>query len=88
MPSTISSSALVWSRAMRVRSAAMCPPVICPVSCAMTPMTSLGVLACRSVPVFMNTLRPSITKALKLSCLTMRIVMCEPRPAALKIGRE
>ncbi len=66
----------------------MCPPVMCPASWAITPMTSLGVLACRIVPVFMKTLRPSITKALKLSCRTMRMVTCEPRPAALKIGRE
>ena len=84
----MSSSALVWSRAMRVLSAAMCPPVMCPVSWAMTPITSLGVLACNRVPVLMKTLRPSITNALKLSCFTMRMVMCEPRPAALKIGRE
>ena len=67
----------------------MWPPTIWPVSWAMTPITSLGVLACISVPVFMNTLRPSTTKALKLSCRTMRMVMfCEPRPAALKIGIE
>ena len=74
---------------MRARSAAMWPPVMCPVSWAMTPITSLGVLACTSVPELMNTLRPSTTKALKLSWRTMRMEMfCEPSPAALKIGRE
>ena len=60
-----------------------------PVSWAMTPITSLGVLACIRVPVLMKTLRPSTTKALKLSWRMMRMAMfCEPRPAALKIGIE
>ena len=67
----------------------MWPPVMWPVSWAMTPITSFGVLACISAPVFMNTLRPSTTKALKLSCLMMRMAtFCAPRPAALKIGAE
>jgi hypothetical protein len=51
-------------------------------------MTSFGVFAWRSVPVFKNTLLPSTTNALKLSCFTMRMLMCEPSPATLKIGLE
>ena len=61
---------------------------MCPVSWAMTPITWLGVLASSNVPVLMNTLSPSTTNALKLSCFTMRMVIRPPRPAALKIGRE
>ena len=77
------------SRAMRLRSCAMCPPTMWPVSWAITPITSLGVLAWVSVPVLMNTLRPSTTKALKLSCRMTRMEMfCEASPAALKMGSE
>ena len=89
IPKMVSSKLLVASRAIRLRSEARWPPTIWPVSCAITPITSLGVLACMSVPVLMNTLWPSTTKALKLSCRTMRMAMFwEPRPAALKIGSE
>ncbi len=67
----------------------MWPPMMWPVSWAITPITSLGVLACIKVPVLMNTLRPSTTKALKLSWLMMRMAtFCEASPAALKIGSE
>jgi hypothetical protein len=39
----------IWSR-----SRARCPPAICPVSCAMTPMTSFGVSASISAPTLMK----------------------------------
>ena len=88
MPSSWTSSARVWSLAMRARNAAMCPPAIWPASCAMTPITSFGVLACISVPVWMNTLRPSSTNALNPSLRTMRMATRPvPRPAARKMGR-
>ena len=66
------------------RRAAMWPPVMWPVSWAMTPITSLGVCACISVPVWMYTLRPSITKALKLSFDDAHLERPEPSPAAGK----
>ena len=60
-----------------------------PVSWAITPMTSLGVLACVSVPVLMNTLRPSTTKALKLSCRMMRMEMfCEREAGSPEDGQR
>ncbi len=87
MPRTCVSRARVWSFAMRARKAAMWPPAMWPLSCAMTPMTSFGVFACISVPVWTKTLAPSRTKALNVSLLTMRTVTRPPpNPAAWKIG--
>ena len=71
-----------------VRLAVLLPPVMWPASWAMTPITWFGVSAWVSAPVWMKTLRPSSTKALKLSLLTMRTATRpSPKPAALKIGR-
>ena len=41
------------------------PPAIWPLSCASTPITSFGVLACIRAPELMKMRRPSATKALK-----------------------
>ena len=40
MPRMVISRLLVWSRAMRALSAAIWPPVMCPVSWAITPIIS------------------------------------------------
>ena len=65
----------------------MWPPVMWPVSCAMTPITSLGVLACISVPVWMKTLRAIEHEGVEGVVLTMRILMsARAEPGRAKIG--
>ena len=64
------------------------PPAMWPVSCASTPITSFGVLACCSSPVWMKMRWPSATKAL-MEELLIRYTWTAPgaRPATRKTSR-
>ena len=87
MPSSMATSDSVEALAICSRMRARWPPAMWPLSCASTPITSFGVLACISAPELMKMRWPSATKALnERSLMMITWTFCWARPAALRIG--
>ena len=89
IPSRPTTAPIACARAIWFRRFSRCPPARCPVSCAMTPMTSFGVLASSSVPVWMTMRRPLATKALNSPILDdddLRVARADAGGAEDRLG--